>query len=66
MAPERYLRPLLLEDEIEKNLSYLITHQHKNLKLVVNPIMYAYLTKGWFWKTKNGHVEKEIWTKNKN
>ena len=43
---------ILLEDEIEKNLSYLITHQHKNLKLVVNPIMYAYLTKGWFWKTK--------------
>jgi ribonuclease G len=36
---------LLLEDEIEKNLTYLVTHQHKNLKLVVNPIMYAYLTK---------------------
>src|SRR3989337_1329192 len=43
---------LLLEDEVEKNLSYLITHQHKNLKLVVNPIMHAYLTKGWPWKTK--------------
>jgi ribonuclease G len=43
---------LLLEDEIEKNLNYLITHKHKNLKLVVNPIMYAYLTKGWPWKTK--------------
>src|SRR5687767_6796859 len=37
---------LLLEDEIEKNLSYLITHQHKDLSLVVHPIMHAYLTKG--------------------
>ncbi|MBM3411845.1 MAG: Rne/Rng family ribonuclease [Bacteroidetes bacterium] len=43
---------LLLEDEIEKNLSYLITHKHQQLKLVVHPILYAYLTKGWFWKTK--------------
>src|SRR5580765_5372557 len=37
---------LILEDEIEKNLNYLITHQHKDLTLVVNPIIYAYLTKG--------------------
>lgn len=43
---------LLLEDEIEKNLSYLITHKHTQLKLVVHPILHAYLTKGWFWKTK--------------
>jgi len=52
---------LLLEDEIEKNLSYLITHQHKDLTLVVHPIMYAYLTKGgifrskqWKWRWKYG------------
>jgi ribonuclease G len=52
---------LLLEDEIEKNLSYLITHQHKDLTLVVHPIMYAYLTKGrwfsskqWKWRRKLG------------
>lgn len=52
---------LLLEDEIEKNLSYLITHQHKDLTLVVHPIMYAYLTKGrwfkskrWKWRLKYG------------
>jgi ribonuclease G len=51
---------LLLEDEIEKNLSYLLTHQHKDLTLVVHPILYAYLTKGWFnsrqwqWKWKYG------------
>jgi ribonuclease G len=43
---------LLLEDEIEKNLGYLVTHQNTNLKLVVHPIIYAYLTKGWPWSTK--------------
>ena len=43
---------LLLEDEIEKNLSYLITHKHGNLTLVVNPIIYAYLTKGFLWTKK--------------
>ncbi len=43
---------LLLEDEIEKNLSYLITHKHGNLTLVVNPIIYAYLTKGFMWNKK--------------
>jgi ribonuclease G len=52
---------LLLEDEIEKNLSYLLTHQHKDLTLVVHPILYAYFTKGgmfrskiWKWKWKYG------------
>jgi ribonuclease G len=43
---------LLLEDEIEKNLSYLITHKNTNLKIVVNPIIHAYLTKGWPWSTR--------------
>ncbi|MBN8878599.1 MAG: Rne/Rng family ribonuclease [Chitinophagaceae bacterium] len=51
---------LLLEDEIEKNLNYLITHKHKNLKLVVNPIMYAYLTKGWPWSTKMAKWNKKF------
>jgi ribonuclease G len=52
---------LLLEDEIEKNLAYLMSHQHKDLKLVVHPIMHAYLTKGrmfrskqWKWRWKYG------------
>jgi ribonuclease G len=40
---------IILEDEIEKNLNYLFTHQHNNLTIVVNPIIYAYLTKGWLW-----------------
>ena len=40
---------LILEDDIEKNLNYLFTHQHTNLTLIVSPIIYAYLTKGWMW-----------------
>jgi ribonuclease G len=40
---------LILEDEIEKNLNYLITHKHSNLTIIVSPIVYAYLTKGWLW-----------------
>src|SRR5580765_3583943 len=44
---------LILEDEIEKNMSYLLNHQHKDLILTVHPIMYAYLTKGgWFFSRK--------------
>ena len=50
---------LILEDEIDKNLNYLITHKHSDLTLVVNPILHAYLTKGffsrrlrWRWKYK--------------
>ncbi len=40
---------LILEDDIEKNLNYLITHKHSNLTIAINPIVYAYLTKGWLW-----------------
>ncbi len=49
---------LLLDDEIEKRLYYLTTHGHKNLMLMVHPILYSYLTKGLFssiikkWKRK--------------
>jgi ribonuclease G len=48
---------LLLEDEIEKRLHYLVTHQHKNLTIHVHPIVYSHLTKGffsirWNWKRK--------------
>ena len=49
---------LLLEDEIENKLHYIITHSHKNLTLIVNPIVYSHLTKGFFtsivkrWKRK--------------
>jgi ribonuclease G len=50
---------LVLEDEIEKNLNYLLMQKHKNLILEVHPIMEAYLRKGfpskrikWSWKYK--------------
>ena len=50
---------LVLEDEIEKNLSYLIMQKHTGLTIEVHPILYAYLTKGliskqikWMWKFK--------------
>jgi ribonuclease G len=48
---------LIIEDEIEKNLSYLAMQRHKGLKVSVHPILHAYLTKGllskrlrWSWK----------------
>jgi ribonuclease G len=37
---------LVLEDEIEKNLSYLIMQKHKGLTIETHPILHAYLTKG--------------------
>ncbi|MDO9374581.1 MAG: ribonuclease E/G, partial [Ferruginibacter sp.] len=50
---------LILEDEIEKNLSYLIMQKHKGLTIQVNPILYTFLTSGfiskrrrWSWKYK--------------
>lgn len=50
---------LILEDEIEKNLSYLLMQKHKELTVEVHPMLYAYLTKGflskrlkWSWKHK--------------
>lgn len=50
---------LILEDEIEKNISYLAMQKHKTLVVAVHPIMHAYLTKGlismrrkWGWKYK--------------
>jgi ribonuclease G len=42
---------LLLEDEIEKRLTYLVMHQHKNLTLMVHPIVHSHLTKGWFYRS---------------
>lgn len=39
---------LILEDEIEKNLSYLIMQKHTGLTIEIHPILHAYLTKGIF------------------
>ena len=48
---------LILEDEIAKNLSYLIMQKHKGLTVEVHPIVYTYLTSGflsrrWKWSRK--------------
>ena len=50
---------LILEDEIAKNLSYLIMQKHIKLTIEVNPIVFTYLTAGfpsrrfkWMWKYK--------------
>jgi ribonuclease G len=50
---------LILEDEIAKNLSYLIMQKHKGLTIDVHPIIFTYLTSGfpsrrmkWSWKYK--------------
>ncbi len=50
---------LILEDEIAKNLAYLIMQKHKGLSIEVHPILHSYLTCGfpsrrmkWSWKYK--------------
>jgi ribonuclease G len=57
---------LILEDEIEKNLSYLIMQKHEGLTIEVHPIVFAFLTKGfpskrlkWSWKYKQRIKVKE-------
>ena len=54
---------LLLEDEIEKRLSYLTSHAHNNLTLVVNPIVYSHLTKGLFFSSIIRKWNKKFKTK---
>ena len=50
---------LLLVDDIQTRLQYLVSHSHKKLTLAVHPILYSHLTKGlwsikrqWQWKYK--------------
>ena len=50
---------LIFEDEIAKNLDYLVMQKHKGLTIAVHPIMYTYLTCGfisrrmkWSWRFK--------------
>lgn len=52
---------ILIADDIEKDLKYLINQGHRHLALHVHPIMAAYLTKGnffnslvwkWYWSLK--------------
>ncbi len=50
---------LLIADDIEKDLKYLINQGHRHLALHVHPIMAAYLTKGNFF---NSMIWKWYWT----
>ncbi len=50
---------IVLSDDIEKNLNYLIMQKHSGLTIAVNPIIHTYLTNGflsirrkWSWKYK--------------
>jgi ribonuclease G len=54
---------LLLEDDIEKKLLYLVTHQHKNLTLFVHPILHSHLTKGWWFNSIRSKWNKKFKTK---
>ncbi len=54
---------VLLVDEIEKMLLYIVTHQHKNLTLNVNPIVHSHLTKGWFFNSIKSKWNKKFKTK---
>jgi ribonuclease G len=54
---------LLLVDEIEKKLLYLVTHQHKNLTVFVHPILHSHLTKGWWFNSIRAKWSKKLGTK---
>jgi ribonuclease G len=54
---------LLLEDEIEKKLMYLVTHQHSDLTLFVHPILHSHLTKGWFFNSIKSKWNRKYKTK---
>src|SRR5690606_26476775 len=42
---------IIIGDEIERDLQYLIDQGHRQLSLHVNPIIHAYLTKGRFFSS---------------
>ena len=60
---------ILIIDEIENNLSYLVREQNeKDLTLIVHPYTHAFLTKGifcirWKWQRKY-HVKLKITSQN--
>ncbi len=53
---------LLLVDEIEKKILYMVTHQHKNLTLFVHPILHSHLTKGWWFNSIKAKWNKKFKT----
>jgi ribonuclease G len=44
--------PILFSDTLENNLRYIADEgKHKQVSLLVHPLVEAYITKGWWWKT---------------
>ncbi len=54
---------ILITDDIEKDLKYLIDQGHRNLVLHVHPIMEAYLTKGGYFKSIRSKWNRKYKTK---
>ncbi|MHB1922207.1 MAG: Rne/Rng family ribonuclease [Chitinophagaceae bacterium] len=54
---------MLITDEIEKNLQYLITHHHRGLKLHLHPVLEAFLKKGWYSQQIKWLFKFRIWLK---
>ncbi len=54
---------ILLVEEIEKRLHYLLTHQHKNITVAVHPILYSHLTKGLFFSSIRHQWNRKYKTK---
>lgn len=52
---------LVLEDEIAKNLNYLLHHGHEKLSMAVHPIMEAYLKKGFPSRRMKWWLEHRKW-----
>lgn len=50
---------ILIADDIEKDLKYLINQGHRELALHVHPILGAYLTKGLFWNSIGAKWKKQ-------
>ena len=54
---------VLLVEEIEKRLHYLLTHQHRNITIAVHPILYSHLTKGMFFSSIRHQWNRKYKTK---
>lgn len=54
---------LLFEDELVKNLEYLVTHGHKGLTLMVHPVFAAYLVKGFPSMRMKWSIQFKQWLK---
>lgn len=54
---------MLITDEIENNIGYLIKNKYKKLVLHVNPILYAHLKRGFFNRQWKWYFQYKQWIK---